>query len=83
MIFTCAADNFQKSRKNAIFEDCIKNLSFEKIEMFFKMARLVCSRLHFNWIKHFPQKTFIFKNVVFCIFNQKTKMYKKTLPKHH
>ena len=32
--FTCAADDFQKSRKNAIFENCIKNLSFEKIEMF-------------------------------------------------
>ena len=30
VIFTCAADDFQKSRKNAIFENCIKNLSFEK-----------------------------------------------------
>ena len=75
VIFTCAADDFQKSRKNAIFENCIKNLSFEKIEMFdvFKMAGPVCSRLHFNLIKHFTQKTFIYKNVVFCIFNQKTK----------
>ena len=34
VIFTCATDNFQKIRKNAIFENCIKNLSFEKIEMF-------------------------------------------------
>ena len=68
-----------------IFENCIKNLSFEKIEMFdvFKMARPVCSRLHFNLIKYFTQKTFIFKNVVFCIFNQKTRKYKKTFPKHH
>ena len=32
--FTCAADDFQKSRKNGIFENCIKILSFEKIEMF-------------------------------------------------
>ena len=32
--FTCATDDFQKSRKNAIFKNCIKNLSFEKIEMF-------------------------------------------------
>ena len=32
--FTCAADDLQKSRKNEIFENCIKNLSFEKIEMF-------------------------------------------------
>ena len=24
--FTCAADDFQKSRKNAIVENCIKNL---------------------------------------------------------
>ena len=32
--FTCATDDFQKSQKNAIFENCIKNLSFEKIQMF-------------------------------------------------
>ena len=32
--FTCATDDFQKSRENAIFENCIKNLSCEKIEMF-------------------------------------------------
>ena len=67
MIFTCATDDFQKSRKNEIFENCIKNLSFEKNQMlmFFKMARPVCSRLHFNLIKHFTRKTFIFKNVFF------------------
>ena len=41
--------------------------------MFFYMARPVCSRLHFNLIKYFTQKTFIFKNVVYCIFNQKSK----------
>ena len=83
--FTCATDDFQKSRKNASFENCIKNLLFEIIEMFdvFKMARPVCGRVRFNLIKHFTQKTFIFKNVVFCIFNQKTKKYKKTFPKHH
>ena len=34
VIFTCATDDFQKSRENAIFENCIKNLSFEKNEMF-------------------------------------------------
>ena len=72
-------DDFQKSLKNAIFENCIKNLSFEKIQMFdkmfFKMARPVSSRLHFNLIKYFTQKTFIFKNVFFfCIFNQKTRL---------
>ena len=74
MIFTCAADDFQKSRKNAIFENCMRNLSFEKNEMFdvfFKMAKPVCSRLHFNLIKHFTQKTFIFKNDVFCILTKK------------
>ena len=72
-IFTCATDDFQKSRKNVIFENCIKNLSFEKIKclMFFKVARPVCSRLHFDLRKHFTQKPFIFKNVVFCIFYQK------------
>ena len=45
-----ATDDFKKSRKNAIFENCIKNLSFEKLKclMFFKMARPVYSRLHFN-----------------------------------
>ena len=69
--FTCATDDIQKSRKNAIFENCINNMSFEKCLMLFKMARPVRSRLHFNLIKHFTQQTFIFKNVVFCIFNQK------------
>ena len=68
-----------------IFKNCIKNLSFEKIEMFdvFKMARPVLMLEHFNLIKYFTKKTFIFKNVVFCIFNQKTKKYKKNFPKHH
>ena len=66
-----------------IFENCIKNMSFEKKFDVFKMARPVCSRLHFNLIKDFTQKTFIFKNVVFLHFNQKTKKYKKTCPKHH
>ena len=50
MIFTCATDNFQKSRKNVIFEHCVKNLLFEKkikCLMIFKMARPVCSRLHY------------------------------------
>ena len=32
--FTCATDDFQKARKNVIFENCIKNLSFEKNQMF-------------------------------------------------
>ena len=32
--FTCAIDDFQKARKNVIFENCIKNLSFEKDQMF-------------------------------------------------
>ena len=32
--FYVATDDFQKSRKNAIFENCNKNLSFEKIQMF-------------------------------------------------
>ena len=74
MIFTCAADDFKKPRKNVIFENCIKNLSFEKSKMFdvFKVARPVCSRLHYDLRKHFTQKQFIFKNVVFCIFYQRT-----------
>ena len=34
---TCAADDFRKSRKMRFFENCIKNLSFEKLKclMFF------------------------------------------------
>ena len=28
--FTCSTDDFQKSQKTAIFENCVKNLSFEK-----------------------------------------------------
>ena len=76
MGFTCATDDFQKSRKTAIFENCVKNLSFEKIQrfdFFFKMARPVCIRLYFDLIKYFTPKPFIFKNVVFYIFNQKTR----------
>ena len=34
VIFKCAADDLQKSRKNVIFENYIKKLLFEKIEMF-------------------------------------------------
>ena len=58
-----------------IFENCIKNMSFEKIKclMFFKVARPVCSHLHFDLRKHFTEKTFIFKNVDFYIFYQKTR----------
>ena len=74
MSFACATDNFQKSRKTAIFENCVENLSFEKkikCLMFIKMARPVCIRLYFDLIKYFTPKPFIFKNVVVCIFNQK------------
>ena len=67
--FTCTTDDFQKSRKNAIFENCIlKNQSFEKLRclmFFFKMARPVCSRLYFNLInillkKHLSSKMLFF-----------------------
>ena len=81
MIFTCATDDFQKSRENAIFENCIKNLSFEKKKkMFdvFKMARQVCRRLHFNLIKYFTKKSFIFKNVLFFFFEFLTKKRRST-----
>ena len=65
----------------------MKNLSFKKIQMFdvvvvfFKMATPVCSRLHFDLIKHFTQKPFIFKNVVFCIFNQRNEEEKENFSK--
>ena len=70
VIFTCATDDFQNLGKNVIFENCIKNLSFEKNQMFdvFKVARPVCSRLHFDLRKHFTQKPLIFKNVDFLHF---------------
>ena len=70
MIFTCATDDFQKSRKTAIFENCVKNLSFEKNQMFdvFKMARPVCIRLYFDLIKYFTPKPFIFKKFFFLHF---------------
>ena len=32
--FKCATDDFQKSWKNVIFKNCIKNLLFEKNQMF-------------------------------------------------
>ena len=56
MIFMCATYDFQESRNHVIFENCAKNLSFEKIQMFgvcffFKMAKPVYSRLHFDLIK--------------------------------
>ena len=75
MIFTSATADFQKSRINVIPKNCKKNLSFEKNQMFdvFKVARPVCSRLHFDLSKHFTQKPFIFKNVVFLHFYQKTR----------
>ena len=75
MIFTCATDDFQKSGKTAIFENCAKNLSFKKIQMFdvFKTARPFCMRLYVDLIEHFTKKIIIFNNVVFCIFNQKTR----------
>ena len=71
----CATDDFQKSRKTVIFENCVKNLSFENNQMFdvFKMTRPVCIRLYFDLIKYFIPKPFIFKNVVFRIFNHKTR----------
>ena len=83
MSFTCATGDFQKSRKTAILENCTKNLSFENNQMFdvFKMPRPVCIRLYFDLIKYFTPKPFIFKNVVFCIFNQKSRKTKKTFPK--
>ena len=33
-LVTCATGDFQKSQKNVTFENCIKNLSFEKNQMF-------------------------------------------------
>ena len=64
---------FSKISETAIFENCVRNLSYEKNHMFdvFKMARPVYFRLYFDLIKRFTPKPFIFKNVVFCIFNQK------------
>ena len=34
VIFKCATDDFQKSWKNVIFEHCVKNLLFVKVQMF-------------------------------------------------
>ena len=40
-----------------ISENKVKILSYEKkIYVFLKMARPVCSRLHFNLINHFTEK---------------------------
>ena len=60
---------FKNLGKNAISENYVKIMSFEKIPKrldFFKMARPVCSRLHFYLISYFTKKTFIFKTVVFA-----------------
>ena len=61
-VFTCATDDFQKSRKK------VCRLKKMKCLMIFKMARPVCGRLHFNLIKHFTKKTFILKNAVSFAF---------------
>ena len=68
--FTCATDDFQKARKNVTFENCIKNMSFEKDQMF--DVFLKCSRLHFDLRQIFTQKPFIFKTF-FSIFYLKTR----------
>ena len=76
MIFTCAADEFKKTSEKCDFLKLQKKpcrLKKIKCLMFFKVARPVCSRLHFDLRKHFTQKQFILKNVVcfvFCIFYQ-------------
>ena len=84
MIFTCATDDFQKSLKMYFLKIALKICRLKKIKclMFFKVARPVCSRLHFDLGKHFTQKTFIFKNVVFCILYQK-RGSKRFFFKHH
>ena len=46
------------------------------------MARPVCIRLYFDLIKYFTPKPFIFKNVVFCIFNQKNEEVKENFSKN-
>ena len=78
----------KKSRKTAIFENCVINLSSEKNQMFvcfFKMARPVCIRLYFDLINIFTQKPFIFNNFVFFAFLTKKKRgsKRKLFQKHH
>ena len=83
--FTCATNDFQKSRKTAIFENCVKNVSFEKkikCLMFFKITRPVCIRLYFDLIKYFSPKPFIFKNVVFAFLTKKNKEVKENFSKN-
>ena len=43
----------------------------------------MCSRLHFDLRKHFTQKPFIFKNVVFGIFTKKRGSKRYFFPKLH
>ena len=71
--------------KNVIFENCIKIGRLKKIKclMIFKVARPVCSRLHFDLRKHFTQKSFIFKTFFFLHFLPKNEAVKEFFPKHH
>ena len=67
MIFTCATDNFQKSRKMLFLKIALKICRLKKKnQMFdvFKVARPVCSSLHFDLGKHFIQKPFTFKTLL-------------------
>ena len=64
----------------------LKNLSFEENQifeclMFFTMARPVCIRLYFDLIKHFSQKPFIFRNVLFLHFQPKNEEVKENFSK--
>ena len=69
--FTCPTDDFQKSRKNVIFENCLKicrlNFFSQKFEVF-RMARPVCSRLHFDLIKYFTKKNIYLQKRCFLHF---------------
>ena len=60
---------FKNLGKKYFLKIALKICRLKKIKslMFFKVARPVCSRLHFDLRKHFTQKPFIFKNVFFYL----------------
>ena len=71
--FTCATDDFQKSWKNVIFENCVKICRLKKNQKFdfFGMARPVCSHLHFVLIKHLLKKHLSSKTLFFAFLTKK------------
>ena len=74
MILTCATDEFQQFWNNAIFENCVKNLSFEIIQMFhgfFRWLDQFVTACILILLKVSLKKLFSSKTLIFAFLTQK------------